>query len=144
MAEFTIIVDGKKIQATSGSLLIDVCKGAGIETPSFCYSPGLSLQGACRMCLVEIARTPKLQTACTTVVAEGMLVTTDSPMVRQSRKAILEFVLQNHPLDCPVCDAGGQCELQDATLTCGASESKLIDFKNHRNEEQWSPVVFFD
>ena len=72
MAEVTIIVDGRKIQATSGSLLIDVCKRAGIEIPSFCYYPGLSLQGACRMCLVEIARTPKLQTACTTVVAEGM------------------------------------------------------------------------
>src|ERR1017187_10162537 len=95
MAEFTIIVDGTKIQAASGSLLIDVCKRAGIEIPSFCYYPGLSLQGACRMCLVEIARTPKLQTACTTAVAEGMLVTTDSPTVRQSRKAMLEFVLQN-------------------------------------------------
>jgi NADH-quinone oxidoreductase subunit G len=127
MAEVTIIVDGKKIEAASGSLLIDVCKRAGIEIPAFCYYPGLSLQGACRMCLVEIAKSPKLQTACTTVVAEGMLVTTDSATVRQSRKAMLEFVLQNHPLDCPVCDAGGQCELQDASLTYGAAESRLID-----------------
>jgi NADH-quinone oxidoreductase subunit G len=129
MAEVTITVDGKKIQATSGSLLIDVCKRAGIEIPSFCYYPGLSLQGACRMCLVEIAKTPKLQTACTTVVTEGMAVTTESPMVRQSRKAMLEFVLQNHPLDCPVCDPGGQCELQDATYTYGAAESRLVDIK---------------
>ena len=144
MAEVTITVDGRNIQATSGSLLIDVCKRAGIEIPSFCYYPGLSLQGACRMCLVEIARTPKLQTACTTVVAEGMLVTTDSPTVRQSRKAMLEFVLQNHPLDCPVCDAGGQCELQDATYTYGAAESRLVDIKNHRDEQQWSPIVYFD
>src|ERR1035437_8832131 len=144
MAEVTIIVDGKKIQATSGFLLIDVCKRAGIEIPSFCYYPGLSLQGACRMCLVEIARTPKLQTACTTVVAEGMLVTTDSPTVRQSRKAMLEFVLQNHPLDCPVCDAGGQCELQDATYTYGAAESRLVDIKNHRDQQQCSPIVYFD
>ena len=144
MAEVTIIVDGRKIQAASGSLLIDVCKRAGIEIPSFCYYPGLSLQGACRMCLVEVAKTPKLQTACTTVVAEGMAVTTDSPMVRQSRKAMLEFVLQNHPLDCPVCDAGGQCELQDATLTYGAAESRLIDIKNHRDEQKSSPIVYFD
>ena len=144
MAEVTITVDGRKIQATSGSLLIDVCKLAGIEIPSFCYYPGLSLQGACRMCLVEIAKTPKLQTACTTVVTEGMAVTTDSPMVRQSRKAMLEFVLQNHPLDCPVCDAGGQCELQDATYTYGAAESRLVDIKNHRDEQQWSPIVYFD
>ena len=144
MAEVTIIVDGKKIQAASGSLLIDACKRAGIEIPSFCYYPGLSLQGACRMCLVEIAKVPKLQTACTTVVTEGMTVTTESPTVRQSRKAMLEFVLQNHPLDCPVCDAGGQCELQDATYTYGAAESRLVDIKNHRDEQQWSPIVYFD
>ena len=144
MAEVTITVDGRKLQAASGSLLIDACKRAGIEIPSFCYYPGLSLQGACRMCLVEIAKSPKLQTACTTVVTEGMAVTTDSPMVRQSRKAMLEFVLQNHPLDCPVCDAGGQCELQDATLTYGAAESRLIDIKNHRDEQKWSPIVYFD
>ena len=96
------------------------------------------------MCLVEIAKIPKLQTACTTPVAEGMVVTTDSPVVRQSRKAMLEFVLQNHPLDCPVCDAGGQCELQDATFRYGAPESRLVDIKNHRDEQQWSPVVYFD
>ena len=144
MAEVTIIIDGNKIQAASGSLLIDVCKRAGIEIPSFCYYPGLSLQGACRTCLVEIAKTPKLQTACTTIATEGMIVTTDSPTVRQSRKAMLEFVLQNHPLDCPVCDAGGQCELQDATYTYGAAESRLVDIKNHRDEQQWSPIVYFD
>lgn len=144
MAEVSIIVDGQKVQAASGSLLIDVCKRTGIEIPSFCYYPGLSLQGACRMCLVEIAKMPKLQTACTTVVAEGMVITTDSPIIRQSRKAMLEFVLQNHPLDCPVCDAGGQCELQDATFTYGAAESRLVDIKNHRDEQQWSPIVYFD
>lgn len=91
MAEVTIIVDGKKLQAASGSLLIDVCKRAGIEIPSFYYYPGLSLQGACRMCLVEIAKVPKLQTACTTVVTEGMAVTTNSPTARQSpgRRSIM-------------------------------------------------------
>ena len=143
MAEVTIIVDGRNPGST-GSLLIDACKRVGIEIPSFCYYPGLSLQGACRMCLVEIAKVPKLQTACTTVVMEGMTVTTESPTVRQSRKAMLEFVLQNHPLDCPVCDAGGQCELQDATYTYGAAESRLVDIKNHRDEQQWSPIVYFD
>ena len=144
MADVNITVDGKKIAAPAGTLLIEACKSAGIEVPSFCYYPGLSLQGACRMCLVEIAKMPKLQTACTTVIQEGMAVTTTSDTVRQARKAMLEFVLQNHPLDCPVCDAGGECELQDMTFSYGASESKLIDFKNHKDEEQWSPVVFFD
>ncbi|HYN16341.1 MAG TPA: 2Fe-2S iron-sulfur cluster-binding protein, partial [Terriglobales bacterium] len=144
MADVNITVDGRKITAPAGTLLIEACKSAGIEVPSFCYYPGLSLQGACRMCLVEIAKMPKLQTACTTVIQEGMAVTTTSDTVRQARKAMLEFVLQNHPLDCPVCDAGGECELQDMTFSYGASESKLIDFKNHKEEEQWSPVVFFD
>lgn len=144
MADVTLTIDGKQVRAPAGTLLIEVCKSAGIEVPSFCYYPALSLQGACRMCLVEIAKMPKLQTACTLPVTEGMQVTTQSETVRQARKAMLEFVLQNHPLDCPVCDAGGQCELQDATLTYGASESKLIDFKNHRDEQQWSPVVYFD
>ncbi len=144
MSDVTITVDGKKVTAPTGTLLIEACKRVGIEIPSFCYYPNLSLQGACRMCLVEIAKMPKLQTACTTVITEGMVVTTESATVRQARKAMLEFVLENHPLDCPVCDAGGQCELQDATLSYGASESRLIDIKNHRDEQQWSPIVFFD
>ncbi|MGZ4819294.1 MAG: molybdopterin-dependent oxidoreductase [Terriglobales bacterium] len=144
MPDVNITVDGKKITAPAGTLLIEACKSAGIEIPSFCYYPGLSLQGACRMCLVRIEKMPKLQTACTTVISEGMTVTSDSDEVRQARKAMLEFVLQNHPLDCPVCDAGGECELQDMTFSYGAAESKLIDIKNHRDEQQWSPVVYFD
>ena len=144
MADVSITVDGKKVVRPAGTLLIEACKSVGIEIPSFCYYPGLSLQGACRMCLVEIAKMPKLQTACTTFISEGMVVTTDSDTVKQARKAMLEFVLQNHPLDCPVCDAGGQCELQDATLSYGAGESKLIDPKNHKDEQQWSPIVYFD
>lgn len=144
MADITITVDGKKVIQPAGTLLIEACKNVGIEIPSFCYYPGLSLQGACRMCLVEIAKMPKLQTACTTYISEGMVVTTDSDTVKQARKAMLEFVLQNHPLDCPVCDAGGQCELQDSTLSYGPGESRLIDRKNHKDEQQWSPIVYFD
>ena len=144
MPDVNLTVDGKKLTAPAGSLLIDACKNAGIEVPSFCYYPGLSLQGACRMCVVKVEKMPKLQTACTTVVGEGMIVTTDSEEVRQSRKAMLELLLGNHPLDCPVCDAGGECELQDMTFAYGASESKFAEAKNHKEEQQWSPVVFFD
>src|ERR1700739_3129239 len=144
MADVNLTVDGKKFTAPAGMLLIDACKNAGIEVPSFCYYPNLSLCGACRMCLVKIEKMPKLQTACTTVVSEGMTVTTESDEIKQARKSMLEMVLGNHPLDCPVCDAGGECELQDMTFSYGASESKLIDFKNPKDEEQWSPVVFFD
>jgi NADH-quinone oxidoreductase subunit G len=144
MADVTFTVDGKKLTAPAGMLLIEACRAHGIEIPAFCYYPGLSLQAACRMCLVRIEKVPKLQTACTTPVAEGMVVTTESPEIAQARKAMVEFVLENHPLDCPVCDAGGECELQDMTFRYGAHESKLIDMKNHRDEQQWSPVVYFD
>ena len=144
MADVNLIVDGKKVTAPAGSLLIEACKSVGIEVPSFCYYPGLSLQGACRMCVVKIEKMPKLQTACTTVVTEGMIVATDSDEVRQARKAMGELLLGNHPLDCPVCDAGGECELQDMAFSYGASESKYIEAKNHKEEQQWSPVVYFD
>jgi NADH-quinone oxidoreductase subunit G len=139
-----LTVDGKAISAPAGTLLIEACKSAGVEIPSFCYYPNLSVQGACRMCLVKIEKMPKLQTSCTTVVGEGMIVTTENDEIHQARKSMLELLLANHPLDCPVCDAGGQCELQDMTFTYGAAESKFIDIKNHRDEQQWSPVVFFD
>ena len=140
----TLTVNGTTITAAKGTLLIEACKQNGIEIPAFCYYPGLSLQGACRMCLVEIEKMPKMQTACTTPVAEGMVVQTESEKVVQARKSTLEMLLANHPLDCPVCDAGGECELQDMTFKYGAGESKFIDIKSHRDEQQWSPVVFYD
>ncbi len=132
MADVNITVDGKKVTAPAGTLLIEACKSVGIEVPSFCYYPNLSLQGACRMCLVKIEKMPKLQTACTTVISEGMVVTTDSDEMHQARKGMVELLLGNHPLDCPVCDAGGECELQDMTFSYGAAESKYIDAKNHQ------------
>ena len=144
MPDVTLTVDGKKLTAPAGTLLIEACKSAGIEVPSFCYYPNLSLQGACRMCLVKIEKMPKLQTACTTVVTEGMIVTSDNEEVRQARKSMVELLLGNHPLDCPVCDAGGECELQDMAFSNGAAESKYMEAKNHKDEQQWSPVVFFD
>ena len=144
MADVNITVDGKKVTAPAGTLLIEACKSVGIEVPSFCYYPNLSLQGACRMCLVKVEKMPKLQTACTTVIGEGMIVSTDTSEIHQARKGMVELLLGNHPLDCPVCDAGGECELQDMTFSYGAAESKYIDAKNHKEEQQWSPVVFFD
>jgi len=144
MADVTLTVDGKKVTAPAGTLLIEACKSVGIEVPSFCYYPNLSLCGACRMCLVKIEKMPKLQTACTTVIGEGMVVTTDSEEIKQARKSTVEILLGNHPLDCPVCDAGGECELQDMTFSYGAAESKFMETKNHKDEQQWSPVVFFD
>jgi len=144
MPDVTLTVDGKKITAPAGTLLIEACKSAGIEIPAFCYYPGLSLQAACRMCLVRIEKMPKLQTACTTTVTEGMVVQSETPEIVQARKATLQLLLGNHPLDCPVCDAGGECELQDMTFKYGAADSFYAEPKNHREEQQWSPAVYFD
>src|SRR5580700_4946892 len=139
-----LTIDGRAIQAAPGTLLIDAAKHSGIEVPAFCYYEGLTLQAACRMCLVEIEKAPKLQTACTLPVAEGMVVRTDTPQVAAARKSMLEFLLANHPLDCPVCDKGGECELQDMTFRYGAGESRFTEMKVHVDEKQFSPVVFFD
>ena len=96
------------------------------------------------MCVVRIEKMPKLQTACTTPVTEGMIVQTETPEIAQARKATLQLLLGNHPLDCPVCDAGGECELQDMTFKYGAADSFYAEPKNHREEQKWSPVVYFD
>ena len=96
------------------------------------------------MCLVEVEKTPKLQVGCTLPVAEGMVVHTESDVVKKARKGTLEFLLTNHPLDCPVCDKGGECELQDMVFRYGAGESRFAERKLHVDEQQWSPVVFFD
>jgi NADH-quinone oxidoreductase subunit G len=140
--KFTI--DGRELQAPAGTLAIEAAKRAGIEIPSFCYYEGYALQAACRMCLVEVEKMPKLQVACTLPVANGMVIHTDSQQVRQSRKFMLEFLLANHPLDCPVCDKGGECELQDMAFRYGAGESRFTETKRHVDEQQWSPVVFYD
>jgi NADH-quinone oxidoreductase subunit G len=144
MADVTFTVDGKKLTAPAGTLLIDACRKAGIEIPAFCYYPGLSLQAACRMCLVRQEKVPKLQTACTTTVGEGQVFITDSDEITQARRSTLEILLGNHPLDCPVCDAGGECELQDMTFKYGAGESLYAEAKQHREEQQWSPAVYYD
>jgi NADH-quinone oxidoreductase subunit G len=144
MPDVSFTVDGKKLTAPAGTLLIEACRKAGIEIPAFCYYPGLSLQAACRMCLVRQEKVPKLQTACTTTVAEGQVFISESPEIDQARKATIELLLANHPLDCPVCDAGGECELQDMTFKYGAGTSLMVDAKRHRDEQQWSPQVFFD
>src|ERR1017187_9353968 len=139
-----LTIDGRGIQAPPGMLVIDAAKHSGIEVPAFCYYEGLTLQAACRMCLVEVEKMPKLMTACTLPVAEGMVVRTETPQVAAARKYMLEFLLTNHPLDCPVCDKGGECELQDMVFRYGAGVSRYTETKVHTPEKQYSPVVFFD
>jgi len=142
--QIRLTIDGREVTVAPGTLLIEAAKRMGIEVPSFCYYPGLSLQAACRMCLVEVEKAPKLQTACTLLAVDGMVVRTASQPVKQARKAMLEFLLANHPLDCPVCDKGGECELQDMVFRYGADSSRFAEEKVHQPEEKWSPVVYFD
>jgi NADH-quinone oxidoreductase subunit G len=139
-----LTIDGRAVQVPPQTLVIDAAKTVGIEIPAFCYYEGLSLAAACRMCLVEVEKMPKMMTACTLPVSEGMVVRTDTEQVRQSRKYMLEFLLTNHPLDCPVCDKGGECELQDMVFRYGSGVSRYTEEKVHTPEKQFSPVVFFD
>jgi NADH-quinone oxidoreductase subunit G len=140
----TLKINDREVQVPQGTLVIEATRRLGTEVPSFCYYPGLSLQAACRMCLVEVEKMPKLQTACTLVASEGMVVRTDSEPVRSARKMMLEFLLTNHPLDCPVCDKGGECELQDMVFRYGADTSRFVEEKIHRPEEKWSDLVYYD
>ena len=147
MAEQKLIklkINEREVQVPQGTLVIEATRRMGTEVPSFCYYPGLSLQAACRMCLVEVEKAPKLQTACTLQATEGMIVRTDTEQVRQARKYMLEFLLTNHPLDCPVCDKGGECELQDMVFRYGADSSRFVEEKIHRPEEKWSELVYYD
>jgi len=140
----TLKIDDRELQVAQGTLLIEATRRLGTEVPSFCYYPGLTLQAACRMCLVEVEKMPKLQTACTLVATEGMVVRTSTEQVRNARKYMLEFLLTNHPLDCPVCDKGGECELQDMVFRYGADTSRFVEEKIHRPEEKWSELVYYD
>jgi NADH-quinone oxidoreductase subunit G len=142
--QVTFKLNEQTLTVPAGTLVIEAAKARGIEVPSFCYYQGLSLQAACRMCLVEVEKAPKLQTACTLVALEGMVVRTETEQVAQARKAMLEFLLTNHPLDCPVCDKGGECELQDMVFRYGADTSRFVEEKIHQPEEKWSPVVYYD
>ena len=137
-------IDDREVSVPPGTLVIEAARRMGIEVPSFCYFPGLSLQAACRMCLVEVEKAPKLQTACTLVASPGMIVRTTTPQVHEARKAMLEFLLANHPLDCPVCDKGGECELQDMVFTYGADKSRFAEEKRHEPERKWSEAVYYD
>jgi NADH-quinone oxidoreductase subunit G len=139
-------IDGREVSAPEGAMLVDGAKYGDVEIPVFCYEPKLGAPvGACRMCLVEIEGIPKLQTACSTPVKDGMVVTTTSDRVKNAQNAVVEFLLVNHPLDCPVCDKGGECPLQDITFGWGAGRSRFIEPKRHfKKPLELSPLVHID
>jgi NADH-quinone oxidoreductase subunit G len=144
--EITLIIDGREVTATEGEMLHDAAKRGDVEIPVFCYEPKLGEPvGACRMCLVEVEGIPKLQTSCSTPVRDGMVVHTRTAQVKEAQSAVVEFLLVNHPLDCPVCDKGGECPLQDIAMGWGPGRSRMIDDKRHFEKPiELSPLVAID
>jgi len=140
-----ITIDGKEVVTTKGKTVIQAADEIGVSIPRYCYHPKLSIAGNCRMCMVEIEKMPKLQIACNTQVAEGMAVLTQSPKVLAVRKAVLEFLLINHPVDCPICDQAGECFLQDYYMQHDGQESRFEVGKVHdRKKTIFGPNVIFD
>ena len=139
-----VTINGADFHVPKGARLIDVCRENGFAIPSFCYYADLALQASCRMCLVRIEKMPKLQTSCTITCTDGMVVTTQSEEIEKAQRSMLEFLLANHPLDCPVCDRGGECELQELTFDWGNLEERFIERKNAKPERYLSPMVAND
>ncbi len=137
-----ITINGKKHSVEEGRTILETCRDLGIEIPHFCYHPGLSIAGNCRMCLVEVKGMPKLMTACSTVVQDNMEVFTDSDSVKEARKGVLEFVLLDHPVDCPICDKSGECDLQDYNFEYGVDERRSIFPKERHKVEKISKKIY--
>lgn len=136
-----VTINGNEYEVEKGARLIDVCREHGHSVPSFCYYSDLALQASCRTCLVRIEKMPKLQTSCTITCTDGMVVTTASDEIEKARRGMVEFLLANHPLDCPVCDRGGECELQEMAFDWGGLEERFSERKNYAPEKFLSPMV---
>jgi NADH-quinone oxidoreductase subunit G len=147
VGDLKITVDGRQVEADRGELVIAAAERAGVYIPRFCYHPRMRAVGMCRMCLVNIdtGRGPALTASCIAEVADGMVVDTQAPGVKKAQDGVLEFLLINHPLDCPVCDKGGECPLQDQTLRFGPGESRFVEEKRHYEKPiEISPLVLLD
>jgi NADH-quinone oxidoreductase subunit G len=125
METVTLTIDGRPVTVQKGRTVLQAAIESGVKIPYYCYHPGLGIDGSCRVCIVKIEKMPKLQTSCSTPVAEGMIVSTQTPDVVEARASVFEFLLINHPLDCPVCDKGGECPLQDFSYSYGPNESRM-------------------
>ncbi|MBM3536609.1 MAG: NADH-quinone oxidoreductase subunit G [Alphaproteobacteria bacterium] len=136
-----LTVDGKVVEVPNGATVLQACEAAGAEIPRFCYHERLSIAGNCRMCLVEIEKTPKPQASCAMPAGEGMVVKTDSAITRKARKGVMEFLLINHPLDCPICDQGGECDLQDQAMAYGMDRGRFLENKRAVPDKDLGPLV---
>src|SRR3989338_5347748 len=141
-----LTIDAKEIEVPQGTTIIQAAEKLGLMIPRYCYHPALPVAGNCRICMVEIEKQPKLQIACYTPVTDGMVVKTNSPKVLETRQAVLEFLLVNHPLDCPVCDQAGECKLQDYYMEHGLYNSRLMEEKVRKHKKAFpiGPTIMLD
>jgi NADH-quinone oxidoreductase subunit G len=136
-----LTIDGQQIEVEAGLTVLQACEAAGVEIPRFCYHERLSVAGNCRMCLVEMEKSPKPIASCAMPAADGMVIKTDSPMAIKARKGVMEFLLINHPLDCPICDQGGECDLQDQAMAYGFDRGRFHENKRAVTEKYMGPLI---
>ena len=136
-----LTVNDIEVEVPKGANVLQACEEAGVEIPRFCYHERLSIAGNCRMCLVEMERSPKPIASCAVVAGDGMVIRTNTPMVKKAREGVLEFLLINHPLDCPICDQGGECDLQDETMAYGPGASRYEENKRAVTEKYMGPLI---
>jgi len=136
-----VFVNDIEVLVKRGSTALQACEAVGIEIPRFCYHERLSIAGNCRMCLVEVEKTPKPVASCAMPLMDGMKIYTDTPLVKKAREAVLEFLLLNHPLDCPICDQGGECDLQDQAIVFGSDRSRFYETKRSVEDKNCGPLV---
>ena len=141
MSMINITINNKEYQVDTNISILQACEQVGIELPRFCYHEKLSVAGNCRMCLVEVQKSPKPVVSCAMPVAKDMVIYTETPLVKKAREAVIEFLLVNHPLDCPICDQGGECDLQDETLAYGSDRGRFFEFKRSVEDKECGPIV---
>jgi len=134
-------INSSKVKIPAGSTILQACLSVGIDIPRFCYHPSLSIAGNCRMCLVEVAKSPKPIASCAMPVVPGMKIYTNTMMVKKAREGVMEFLLANHPLDCPICDQGGECDLQDQALVFGSDRGRFYEYKRAVSDKDIGPFV---
>ena len=136
-----MFVDGVETHVPKGVTVLQACEQAGVDVPRFCYHQRLSIAGNCRMCLVEVEKSPKPVASCAMPVMPNMNIKTTTPLVKKAREGVMEFLLINHPLDCPICDQGGECELQDQSLIYGSDRSRFTEYKRAVEDKELGPLV---
>ena len=137
----SIKINGRDIEVEEGLTVLQACEEAGVEIPRFCYHERLSIAGNCRMCLVEMEPSPKPIASCAMPINDGMVIHTDTDLVKKAREGVMEFLLINHPLDCPICDQGGECDLQDQAMGYGLDKSRFLESKRAVKNKYLGPLV---